>query len=203
MVANRSDILDVLELLSRENHGLIHTTITENNGVSRAILWKLSKSGILSRLAPGQYIFASELGDEMLSLSQRSSLIVFSHESALYLNGMTDRTPFEHSVTVPSSKRLAVSIRRQCKVYYVKDELAEIGKTIRNTVLGGNPVPAYDRERTVCDIVRSRSRMAEETLLASLKMYAASPDKDLVRLSAYADAFKVASIVGRYLKGLL
>ena len=176
--------------------------MAELNSVSRAMLSKLCKEGTLSRIAVGQYVLVSALGDEMLSLSQRSNLIVFSHESALFLNGISERTPFVHTVTIPSSKKLAVSISDGCKVYYIKDELAGLGKTTINTTLG-NPVPAYDLERTVCDIIRSRNRIAGETFLSSLKLYAASPKKNLTKLSAYAEAFEMTDSVRRYLDVLL
>ena len=51
----------------------------------------------------------------------------------------------------------------------------------------GNSVPAYDMDRTICDIVRSRSRIADETFLSSLKQYAANPNKNLANLSIYAE----------------
>ena len=121
-------------------------------------------------------MFAANLGDELFSLSQRSNLIVFSHESALFLKGLSERIPFEQTVTIPSSKKLAASISEHCRVYYVKDELLHIGKTTLKTTLG-NPVPAYDSERIICDIIRSRSRIADETFLSSLKLYVSNPKK--------------------------
>lgn len=199
---NRQDIINNLEAIAHQHNGLIQTKTAVDHGVSRMMLSKLNKAGILFRIANGQYVFASELGDDMLSLSRRSGLIVFSHESALFLNGLSERTPFEHAVTIPSSSTLIASVRQLCKVYYVKDALFEMGKTMLKTTMG-NLVPAYGPERTICDIVRSRSRVAEETLLSSLKMYAASPLKDLVKLGACAEAFGVTNIVRSYLRGLL
>lgn len=60
----------------------------------------------------------------------------------------------------------------------IKPELFELGKTVLKTP-AGNEVPAYDLERTSCDCIRSRNKMETETFLAALKMYAASPKKDL------------------------
>lgn len=199
---NLTEIMNILESISQKNNGLILTNMAGANGVSRTMLSKLCKKGLLSRIAMGQYVFASELGDELLSLSQRSRLIVFSHESALFLNGLSERTPFEHTVTIPSSKKLAISISNYCKVYYVKDELMDLGKTTLKTTLG-NPVPAYDPERTICDIIRSRSRVADETFLSSLKLYAANPKKNLTKLSEYAEAFDMKDAVRRYMEVLL
>lgn len=196
------DIMRVLAVTSNQNSGLITTKDAVVSGVSRAMLSKLYKLGKLSRISPGQYVFATELGDELFSLSKRSSLFVFSHETALFLNGISERTPFEHTVTIPSSKKLAASINNQCKVYYVKDAFLGIGKTILKTTQG-NPVPAYDMERTVCDIIRSRNRIAGETFLSSMKRYAADPRKDLSRLSSYAKTFGMTETTRRYLEVLL
>ncbi len=196
------DIMRVLAVISNQNNVLITNKDALVSGVSRAMLSKLFKQGKLSRLCAGHYVLATELGDELFSLSKRSSLFVFSHETALFLNGISERTPFEHTITIPSSKKVSASIGQQCKVYYVKDELKDIGKTILKTTQG-NPVPAYDMERTICDIIRSRKRIAEETVLSSLKRYAANPIKNLARLNTYAEAFGMTQAVRRHLEVLL
>ena len=194
--------LEILKDVSNKNNGLILTKDAIGNGVSRASLSQLCKDGKISRVAMGQYVLSDALNDEMLSLSVRSELIVFSHESALFLNGISERTPFEHTVTIPSSKTLARSISSQCKIYYIKDDLHELGK-VRLITPMGNSVPSYDMDRTICDIVRSRSRIADETFLSSLKQYAVSPNKNLANLSLYADRMGVLQQVRQYLEVLL
>lgn len=194
--------LEILKDVSNKNNGLILTKDAIGNGVSRASLSQLCKDGKISRVATGQYVLSDALNDEMLSLSVRSELIVFSHESALFLNGISERTPFEHTVTIPSSKTLARSISSQCKIYYIKDDLHELGK-VRLITPMGNSVPSYDMDRTICDIVRSRSRIADEIFLSSLKQYAVSPNKNLANLSLYADRMGVLQQVRQYLEVLL
>lgn len=194
--------LEILKDISNKNNGLILTKDANENGVSRASLSQLCKDGKISRVAMGQYVLSDALNDEMLSLSVRSDLIVFSHESALFLNGISERTPFEHTVTIPSSKTLARSISSQCKIYYIKDDLHELGK-VRLITPMGNSVPSYDMDRTICDIVRSCSRIADETFLSSLKQYAVSPNKNLANLSLYADKMGVLQQVRQYLEVLL
>ena len=194
--------LEILKDISNKNNGLILTKDAIGNGVSRASLSQLCKDGKISRVAMGQYVLSDSLNDEMLSLSVRSEVIVFSHESALFLNGISERTPFEHTVTIPSSKTLARSISSQCKIYYIKDDLHELGK-VRLITPMGNSVPSYDMDRTICDIVRSRSRIADEIFLSSLKQYAVSPNKNLANLSLYADRMGILQQVRQYLEVLL
>ena len=194
--------IDVLKELSNENDGLILTRAAEEKGISRSNLSKLCKNGKITRVANGQYILKDELNDEMLSLQLRSRFIVFSHESALFLHGISERTPFEHTVTIPSSKTLASSISCECKIYYIKDERHGMGKIQLPTIMG-NLVWAYDMDRTICDIIRSRSRIADETFIASLKQYAASSNKNLGKLNQYASKMGIVAKVRKYMEVLL
>ena len=57
----------------------------------------------------------------------------------------------------------------------------------------------YNSERTICDLVRSRSKIDEETFLAGIKNYAQSKNKDLRLLGYYADKFHVLPKVRDFL----
>jgi len=67
----------------------------------------------------------------------------------------------------------------------------------------GNTVPVYDMERTVCDIIRSRSSIEAQTFQDALKQYAKRPDKNLRQLMRYAREFHVEKILKQYLEVLL
>ena len=191
-----------LEAIAKENGGIIETKVALEQGVSHTILSKLCKEEKILRIARGQYILPDDIQDELLSISKRSSQMVFSHETALFLHGISDRTPFEHTITVPSDCMPSALIREECKVYSIKPEWFGLGKTTIKTP-AGNEVPVYDLERTICDVIRSRNKLGTETFLAALKMYAASPKKDLNQLNTYAKELRVANVLRRYLEVLL
>ena len=191
-----------LTAIAKEHGGIIETKVAAQHGISKAMLYKLCKEDRIQRIVKGQYILPDDLPDELLSISRRSENIIFSHETALYLHGISDRTPFEHTVTAPSGCIPSAAIKSECKVYYIKPELFELGKTVLKTP-AGNVVPAYDLERTICDCVRSRNKMGTETFLAALKLYAASPKKDLNKLNTYAKKMRVSNILRQYLEVLL
>ena len=137
-----------------------------NAGISKAMLYKLCKEDKIHRIVKGQYILPDDMLDELLAISNRSEKVIFSHETALYLHGISDRTPFEHTITAPSGCIPSAAIKSECKVYYIKPELFELGKTTLRTPSGNN-VPAYDLERTICDVIRSRNKQGTETFLAA------------------------------------
>lgn len=196
------DYIAELAAIAQENGGIIETKVAIKHGISKAMLYKLCKDEKIQRVVQGQYIFPEDMQDELLSISKRSAQIIFSHETALFLHGISDRTPFEYTITVPSGYTPSVSIKFECKVYHIKAGLFDLGKTTLTTP-AGNDVPAYDLERTICDIIRSRNKLGTETFLSALKLYAASPKKDLNKLNFYAKKMRVANVLRQYLEVLL
>ncbi len=196
------DYITELAAIASEHGGIIEAKIAAQRGISKAMLYKLCKEDKIHRIVKGQYILPDDMQDELLSISKRSDKIIFSHETALFLHGISDRTPFEHTITAPSGCIPSAAIKSECKVYYIKSELFELGKTTLKTP-AGNDVVAYDLERTICDVIRSRNKVGTETFLAALKMYAANPKKDLNKLNSYAKQLRVEKVLRQYLEVLL
>ena len=186
----------------KENNNAITTAQVIELGFSRAILSKYVKEGLLERSRQGVYILPDSVHDDMYTLTLRTDKIIFSHDTALFLNGLSERTPFEHTVTIPSNAVLSDVLMEECNCYYVKPELYELGIVIKKTTFG-NEVRCYNAERTICDLIRSRNRMDEETVIGAIKNYVAYKGKDLNRLAVYAEKFRVSKILKQYMEVLL
>lgn len=186
----------------KKNNNMITTAKVVELGFSRYLLTKYEKEGLLERERQGVYILPDSVHDDMYTLMLRSGKIIFSHDTALFLNGLSDRTPFIHSVTIPNNTRVSKIIKEECTCYYIKPELHQLGVCTRKTTFG-NAVRCYNAERTICDVFRSRSRLDEETVISAIKNYVASTDKDLNLLAEYASHFGVEKILKRYLEVLL
>lgn len=186
----------------KKNNNMITTAQAVELGFSRYLLSKYEKEGLLERERQGVYILPDSVHDDMYTLMLRSRKIIFSHDTALFLNGLSERTPFVHSVTIPNNTRVSKVIREECTCYYIKSELHQIGAITRKTTLG-NVVRCYNAERTICDLLRSRNRLDEETVISAIKNYAASSDKDLNLLAVYASQFGVDRELKRYMEVLL
>ena len=186
----------------RNHNNIITTARVQELGFSKQLLLKYVHAGLLERVRHGVYILPDAVHDEMYTMMLRSKSIVFSHESALFLHGLSERTPFVHSITLPSNKLLPRSIQDECICFYVKPSWHEIGIVEKNTTFG-NAVRCYDLERTICDFLRTRNRCDEETVVSAIKNYAAYEKKDLIRLASYAEAFRVSVELRRYMEVLL
>lgn len=196
------DYIYEMQKIAKVNGGIIDNKTAASVGISRAMLSKFCKENKIQRLVRGQYILSDDIQDELLSIELRSKQLIFSHETALFLHGISDRMPFEHSVTAPSNKVPSKAIQQDCKIYYIKPELFELGKTKLSTQFG-NEVTVYDLERTICDVIRSRNKVGSETFLAALKMYAANSNKNLNKLNNYAKEMRIAGIVRKYMEVIL
>ena len=195
------DVSFIIDKLLKEQGGILRTADAVKSGVSRTTLGNLVKSGKLERIAHGQYIRPDSMADEMYMLQQRSDKIIFSHETALFLHDMAERTPFMHSVTIPSDSKLSPILSEGCRVYYVKPELHEMGRCSVISKMG-NDVFVYDAERTICDILRSRSRIDSQTFAKAMKSYVARKGQNRNKLSEYAAAFHVTKLLRQYLEVL-
>lgn len=186
----------------KANNNTITTAEVLSMGFSRMLLSKYVKEGVLERCRQGVYTLPDEMQDDMYMLTLSSERIIISHDTALFLNGLSDRTPFMHSVTIPNNTSLPNTISGECNCFYVKPELHQLGMINKKTTFG-NVVRCYNPERTVCDLLRSRKRIDEETVVAAIKNYAESKEKDLNKLATYSKNFRVDKDLKKYMEVLL
>ena len=192
----------ILHQAIRENGGVITTHQVQTLGFSKTLLTNYIESEELIRAAHGIYILPDEIEDDMYTLMLRSKKLIFSHASSLFIFGLSERTPFIHSVTFPSNAAIPQSIQSSCKCFYIKPEFHCMGLVEKPNTFG-HLVRCYNPERTICDLLRNRSRIDVETVLSALKHYAASKGKNLNLLAEYATKLKVFKALKRYMEVLL
>lgn len=141
-------------------------------------------------MAHGIYISPEAWKDAMYILHLRCTQGVFSHESALFGYNLTDRESSEYTITVKTGYNLTGLQVDGVKVYTIKKELHDVGVIAMNTPFG-HTVPVYDTERTICDIIGSRSIIEMQTFQNVLRQCAGCREKDLRRLMRYAQMFYV------------
>ena len=196
------DRMKIINKLLHQGNGLFFASTASQAGLQRCQLSVLVNSGLLDRPSRGVYTESGGIEDELFSLQQRAKKLVYSHETALFLQGLSDRTPFRYSITVPASYKPSTHLKKICKIYYIKSELADLGKIILPSGMG-HDVVVYNRERTLCDIIRSRNKIDSQIVPPALKGYVSRQDKNLNLLYEYAKQFKVFRMLHHYLEVLL
>jgi len=192
---------NLINNLLSANNGIFNTSEAIQLGVSKAYLGQLVRDKVLERVAHGKYIVFDDFPDELFILQQRSQKIIFSHETALFLHDLSERTPILHSLTIPSNIKLSAALSEGCKIYYVKSELHDLGICKMPSKMG-HEVFAYNVERTICDVLRSKNRMDNQTVVEAIKGYAARKNINWNLLSEYARIFRVTKLLRHYLEVL-
>lgn len=202
MIVTRSERFEQLDGLLTEHDGMLQTSQVIASGIVKPIFYEYVKEKNLQQVAHGIYVSEDAWVDAMFLLHLRCNQAVFSHESALFFHDLTDREPSKYSVTVRRGYSPTRLKAEGLSVYTMKPELFDVGLSSGQTPFG-HTVPVYDMERTICDLLRSRSRIEIQTFQGALKAYARRKDKNLRALMQYAGMFKVEKILRQYLEVLL
>lgn len=193
---------EALMIMMNLNGGVVTTAQANEAGFSNERLRLLVKSGDLERAAFGVYILPEEFADKMYIAQLRRPKIIYSHDTALFLHDLTDRDPLHYTVTVPTGYNTVKLREEGFQVFTIHKELHVLGTEECATIFG-HTVLAYDRERTICDCLRSRSRMDSAIVADAIKRYARRKDKDLNALMKMAQLFGIDGLLRNYLEVLL
>ena len=191
-----------LDQMLTAQEGMLRTSQVVSSGISKPVFYDYVRSRDLDRVAHGIYLSKDFWVDAMYLLHLRFEQAVFSHETALFFHDLTDREPIEYTVTVKTGCNPSKMKAEGIQVFTIKAGLHDVGLTTAKTPFG-HTVPVYDMERTICDLLRSRSRIEIQTFQGALKAYARRKDKNLRALMQYARMFKVEKILRQYLEVLL
>ena len=191
-----------LDHLLESQNGLLRTEQAMSAGITKPVFYNYVHSKELERVAHGIYLSKDAWVDSMYLLHLRFSHAVFSHETALFFHDLTDREPLQYTVTVKTGYNPTNLKEEGVQVFTIKVELHEVGLTTLQTPFC-HDVPVYNMERTICDLLRSRSRIEKQAIRDALRIYASRRNKNLRTLMRYAELFRVEKILRPYLEVLL
>lgn len=189
------------ELMEASEDGTITTAQVTEAGLHRSVLQKLVDSGEVYRFGRGLYVQSSAWEDDLHLLQRRYGRGIYSHDTALYLLGYSDRTPAKYTMTFPKGYNAPSLKDANLMVKRAVPENYGFGATEIESP-SGNPIRVYDLERTLCDVLRGGGGDVQ-VIGEAMKRYAASRDKDIHKLMQYADRLRVKPKVLRYLELLL
>ena len=188
--------------LIKLSNGYLYIADAEKLGISKVYIREYVLANNLERVAHGLYKSSDVWTDDLYILTFNNKKAVYSFDTALMLNGLTEREPSEIFVTVSRSYNASHLRSKGIIVNYVKDEWLDLGRTVAQTVYG-NEVSVYDMERTICDIIRVRDKKDPQMFTYAIKEYAKSANKNLPRLMKYAKEFGVEAELRQYMEVLL
>ena len=188
--------------MARENNGIITTAMVVAAGFSRGNIKYLVDKGVIEKSARGVYILPEVWNDEIFNLQHRFKRGIYSHETALFLWDLTDRTPNRYHMTFPVNYNLTKPKEENIRCVQCKKALYDLGIE-EVTTPGGNTVRAYSVERTLCDTLRPHSHTDIQIVAEAFKHYVTRSDRNIPVLSEYAKILKIETRPRSYLEVLL
>lgn len=188
--------------MAQENNGIVTTAMVVAAGFSRGNIKYLVDKGMIEKSARGVYILPEVWDDEIFNLQNRFKRGIYSHETALFLWDLTDRTPSRYHMTFPVNYNLTKPKQENIRCVQCKKAFYDLG-IVEVTTPGGNTVRAYSVERTLCDILKSHSRVDIQVVTEAFKHFITRTDKNIPVLSEYAKLLKVETKLRSYLEVLL
>lgn len=185
--------IEIIQKLMEQNNGYITTRDLEIFDISRNYLSIMKQKGMINKVAKGFYIDSKKIEDVYYVLGASIPKIIFSHMTALYFYNLSIKAP-DNSFDITVTKKYNNPKLKKHNVFYVEDKYYNLG-VVEVETPQGNKVKAYDIERCICDIIRSKKRMDPEHVKYAIKEYLKRKDNNLIKLSKYADMFGIKNEV--------
>ena len=140
-----NDIIEIANL----NNGYIYKELMKKYDIDYTYVSRLAKKGFLKKIYSGIYVTSNCVEDIFFINSIRFSRIVYSGDTAIFLNGLSNKQFPEYEAMVPYGTNIPkidnFSIKQSRK------QLFYLGITEIETPFG-NKVKCYDKERCICDL---------------------------------------------------
>lgn len=198
------DIKMIAKQVVIEKGGIAKSADLVHAGIRSTDVVNMCNAGYLDRIRHGYYQLA---GDNPVSEEQLLAALipegVICVQSALFHYGYSDFSPRKWSIAIPRTMtRTKLNVDTLAlQTYYVQPEIYELGKITDD--FSGVTLPVYDRERTICDCFKYRSRLDNEIFNKALNAYANDTKKKLPNLSLYAKKLRVYKKVTELMEVLL
>ena len=178
-----------VEQVFENNGGVLRLSQAPSLGLSKEAVCKMYHRGDLEKVHSGVYVRVDDLPDELVLLQAIYPKGILSHESAAALYGFTTFTPSEPIFSFPQDFKLPRRDNLEIAPHYLNKNQYKTGMTEVLT-WEGNPIRAYNQEKTLIDLARSRDTLPL-IFKEAVDGYLTVGNVHMNRLMAYAEQFGV------------
>lgn len=153
---------------------------------------RLLDEGLIERVRRGYYHWILDNGEsEVVIINRLFPDAVLCMETALFYYKYSDRNPTEWNFSIDKNiSKLRTNVDYPfIKAYCVEPELVTLGE-IKGEI-DSHKVRIYDRDRTICDVLRNMNKMDKEIFNKAVQGYEKDPKKNIPNLMKYAKVLRV------------
>lgn len=181
------------------NKGIIYRTKDLNDeGISNYIISKMAESGELVKICHGVYALDDVSNIKLTDINVIVENGVISLMSAAVVYKLIDGSLGKTTITIDRDQK-PPKIPYDMFVYiYTTSSLYDIGLNVYD--VNGRNVKIYDIERTICDILKHRSKYDSQLVKQIVLNYLERDDCDIEKLLYYAKQLRIYNVVKRCLE---
>lgn len=153
---------------------------------------RMLNEGLIEKIKRGYYHWIESYGkDEIVIINRLFPDGVLCMDTALFYYKYSDRNPAEWHITIDkNTSRQRTQVEYPLiKAYRVESELLTLGEA--NGEIDSQKVRIYDRDRTICDVLRNMNKMDKGIFSTAIQSYVKDPKKNIPNLMQYAKALRV------------
>ena len=157
-----------------------------------ADIQQLLEKGMIEKVKRGYYHWVDDFsGSEIVIINRLFPDAVLCMETALFYYRYSDRNPPEWNITIDknTSRQRTKMDYPFVKAYRIESTLLPIGET--KGEIDSIEVRIYDRDRTICDVLRNMNKMDKEIFNKAIQNYVKDPKKNIPNLMQYAKELRV------------
>lgn len=187
----KNDIENVRKLFIQHHYMMTTAELTKSK-LYYADIKELLEEGFIERVKRGYYHWIEDCGEsEIVIINRLFPDAVLCMETALFYYNYSNRTPAEWNFAIDRnvSKQRTEIDYPFIRAYRVASDLVALGET--EGEIDFHKVRIYDRDRTICDVLRNRSKMDKEIFNKAIQGYVKDPKKNIPNLMEYAKVLRV------------
>ncbi len=195
---------DELKKIFKENKWY-YSKSESGNLISDYEILNLLGNGHIIKMKAGLYrwidIFSGGQ-EEIIEISMIEPRGVFCLYTAMYFHNLTSFVSSKYFLAIPRNCRIPKGVENYpLEIKKWKDNFFDLGIDLKQ--FGDYNVRIYNKEKTVCDCIRFRKEIGQNTLKEVINSYLNSNQKSYLKLMQYADVLKVKKILSGYCSMLI
>ncbi len=188
---SKKDIENIRQSFAKYDYIMTTAQLNKDKLYYRDIQELLEK-GLIEKIRRGYYLWIEDYGNsEVVIINRLFPDAVLCMETALFYYKYSDRNPAEWNIAIDknaSRQRLKIDYPF-IKAYRVEPSLLSLGET--SGKIDFEKIRIYDRDRTICDVLRNMNKMDKEIFNKAIQNYVKDSKKNISSLMQYAKVLRV------------
>ena len=185
-------LINAVRKIFSEHDYIMTTAQLDSYRIYYADIQQLLNDGFIEKIKRGYYHWTETYGEQEVKIINRLFPdAVLCMETALSYYQYSDRNPAEWNITIDKNvSRSRTNIDYPfVKAYRVEPALVPLGETKGS--INFVDVRIYDRDRTICDVLRNMNKMDKEIFNKAIQGYVKDSKKNIPNLMEYAKVLRM------------